>query len=338
MGGLVARRFIALNAAAGNDYIELFVSLATPWGGVPSARLGAELMPVLVPSWADLVPEGRFIRSLQEDPIPHTVKHYLFFAYKDGPGFRMASSDGVVSLASQLDQWAQVQAAGVMGFNEDHAGVLTSGAAFRAYACVLEMAAPGDGRGRMPRPVFSIASRESASLWGRSVPCARVRQAPGVTYAGRVRWVQAVDRDRAHRDHAREIRARGRLNVLPRHEGDERVGGVEKSLQRGARALPVGRLERVRRLLAERARGDNDERERRRHAAQPSRDGPARPADCCDPPENPHCPAARTHYVGMVSTGCWVPPVSVWVNRNRIEENVRSERQSSWEIQNHSSS
>jgi len=145
MGGLVARRFIALNAAAGNDYIELFVSLATPWGGVPSARLGAELMPVLVPSWADLVPEGRFIRSLQEDPIPHTVKHYLFFAYKDGPGFRMASSDGVVSLESQLDQWAQVQAAGVMGFNEDHAGVLTSGAAFRAYACVLEMAAPGDG-------------------------------------------------------------------------------------------------------------------------------------------------------------------------------------------------
>jgi len=143
MGGLVARRFIALNAAAKNDYVDLFVSLATPWGGVPAARLGAELMPVPVQSWADLVPEGQFIRSLQEDPIPHTVKHYLFFAYKDGPGFRVASSDGVVSLESQLDRWAQAQAAGVMGFNDDHSGVLTSPAAFRAYACVLEMTAAG---------------------------------------------------------------------------------------------------------------------------------------------------------------------------------------------------
>ena len=161
MGGLVARRFIALNAAAGNDYIDLFVSLATPWGGVPSAKLGAELMPVPVPSWADLVPEGRFIRSLQEDPIPHTVKHYLFFAYKDGAGFRTVSSDGVVTLESQLDQWAQAQAAGVVGFNEDHAGVLTSRAAFRAYACVLETAAAGNGSGEChdPSPTSPSADR-----------------------------------------------------------------------------------------------------------------------------------------------------------------------------------
>jgi pimeloyl-ACP methyl ester carboxylesterase len=148
MGGLVARRFIALNAAAGNDYIDLFVSLATPWGGVPFARVGVDLLPVPIPSWADLVPEGRFIRSLHEHPIPHTVRHYLFFAYQDDPGFRLASGDGVVSLESQLDQWAQARAAGVMGFNEDHMGVLTSRAAFAAYACVLETAASGNGAGR----------------------------------------------------------------------------------------------------------------------------------------------------------------------------------------------
>src|SRR5215470_6457308 len=185
MGGLVARRFIALNAAARNDYIDLFVSLATPWGGVPAARLGADLMPVPVPSWADLVPEGRFIRSLQEDPIPHTVKHYLFFAYKDGPGFRAASSDGVVSLESQLDQWAQSEAAGVVGFNEDHAGVLTSRAAFTAYACVLEMAAPRNGAGEChdPFPTSLSADRRASGASG-----VRGSIKPfGMTLAGRVR-------------------------------------------------------------------------------------------------------------------------------------------------------
>jgi pimeloyl-ACP methyl ester carboxylesterase len=172
MGGLVARRFIALNAAAGNDYIELFVSLATPWGGVPSARLGVDLLPVPVPSWADLVPEGRFIQSLREQPIPHTVKHYLFFAYKDDPGFRVASSDGVISLESQLDPWAQAQAAGVMGFNEDHIGVLTSRAALRAYACVLEMAAPGDGAGECHDP---LRASPSADRPGFGAELSRVR-------------------------------------------------------------------------------------------------------------------------------------------------------------------
>jgi pimeloyl-ACP methyl ester carboxylesterase len=143
MGGLVARRFISLNVAAGNDYIELFVSLATPWGGVPSARLGVDLMPVPIPSWADLVPGGRFIRSLHEDPFPHTFRHYLFFAYKDGPGFHVENSDGVVALESQLDPWAQGAAAGVMGFNEDHTSILTSAAVLRAYAGLLEAEAPG---------------------------------------------------------------------------------------------------------------------------------------------------------------------------------------------------
>jgi pimeloyl-ACP methyl ester carboxylesterase len=143
MGGLVARRFISLNVAAGNDYIELFVSLATPWGGVPSARLGVDLMPVPIPSWADLVPDGRFIRSLHEGPFPHTLRHYLFFAYKDGPGFHVESSDGVVALESQLDPWAQGAAAGVMGFNEDHTSILTSAAVLRAYAGLLEAEAPG---------------------------------------------------------------------------------------------------------------------------------------------------------------------------------------------------
>lgn len=138
MGGLLARRFIALNVAAGNHYVDLFVSLATPWGGVPSARLGVDLLPVPIPSWADLVPDGRFIRSLHQHPIPHTLRHYLFFAYKDGPGFRVENSDGVVTLESQLDQQTQASASGVMGFNEDHTSILASATVLRVYAGVLE--------------------------------------------------------------------------------------------------------------------------------------------------------------------------------------------------------
>src|SRR5262249_49597624 len=62
MGGLVARRFVVLNAhAPGQDYITTLVTVSTPWNGVASAGFGVAYSPLVVPSWNDLAPDSDFL-------------------------------------------------------------------------------------------------------------------------------------------------------------------------------------------------------------------------------------------------------------------------------------
>ena len=131
MGGLVAHRFIALNS---RDYVKALVTFATPWGGVPIARLGTSLGPYAIPSWRDLVPDSTFLRTVQAGSLPPAVKHHLFFGYRErGDSF---DSDGVISVASQLE--ARIEAgAQVHGFKTDHSGILDDAAVFSRFAGVL---------------------------------------------------------------------------------------------------------------------------------------------------------------------------------------------------------
>jgi pimeloyl-ACP methyl ester carboxylesterase len=132
MGGLVARRFIALNAGAeGQDYVKLLVTFATPWGGVPFAALGASLGPYAIPSWRDLVPDSVFLRSLHAESLPGRVTHHLFFGYREGGD--AWDSDGVISVASQLEGGA----ARVHGFRTDHSGILSEASVFTRFAAIL---------------------------------------------------------------------------------------------------------------------------------------------------------------------------------------------------------
>jgi pimeloyl-ACP methyl ester carboxylesterase len=136
MGGLVARRFITLNAnGAGQDYVKLLVTFATPWAGVPMAGLGAALGRYAVPSWRDLTPDSVFLRSLHAEALPPAVRHHLFFGYRErGDAF---DSDGVITVASQLDGHADNHAARIHGFKTDHSGILDDASVFKRYASVL---------------------------------------------------------------------------------------------------------------------------------------------------------------------------------------------------------
>ena len=132
MGGLVARRFIALNA---QDYVKGLVTFATPWGGVPVARLGASLGVYAIPSWRDLVPDSIFLRNVQAESLSPAVKHHLFFGYReDGDTF---DSDGVISVASQREARIERAAAKVHGFRTDHSGILDDASVFSRFAGVL---------------------------------------------------------------------------------------------------------------------------------------------------------------------------------------------------------
>lgn len=135
MGGLVARRFLALNKGAAHDYATLLATFSTPFGGVPAARLGLTLGDYAVPSWRDLAPDSAFLRSLQTQPLPASVRHHLFFAYReDGADF---DSDGVISVASQRERHIIATAEDVHGFRIDHSDILDSGNVFKRFAALL---------------------------------------------------------------------------------------------------------------------------------------------------------------------------------------------------------
>jgi pimeloyl-ACP methyl ester carboxylesterase len=132
MGGLVARRFIELNAeGAGRRYRTLLATFSTPFGGVPAARLGLSLGVYAVPSWRDLQPESVFLRRLHAHPLPAGVHHHLFYGYRDDGG--EFDSDGVISVASQL----AAKADQTHGFRTDHSEILDDAPVFKSFASVL---------------------------------------------------------------------------------------------------------------------------------------------------------------------------------------------------------
>ncbi|MBL4828382.1 MAG: DUF413 domain-containing protein [Aliivibrio sp.] len=128
MGGLVARK--ALNLYRGEDVenrVELFVSIASPFGGHKAAAEGEENGLIVLPAWRDLNPNNDFITSLYDKPLSSNINHQLLYAYKNNSSFKLGeNSDGVVSLDSQLYSKAQQQSDEQFGFNHTHTGVLNS--------------------------------------------------------------------------------------------------------------------------------------------------------------------------------------------------------------------
>lgn len=132
MGGLVARRFIADSE---QQYEILLATFSTPWGGVPVARLGRTLGVYAVPSWRDLAPDSVLLRTLQAQRLPASVKHHLFYGYREAGD--EWDSDGVITVRSQRDPAIAASAAGAHGFRTDHSAILDDPAVFRRFAGVL---------------------------------------------------------------------------------------------------------------------------------------------------------------------------------------------------------
>jgi pimeloyl-ACP methyl ester carboxylesterase len=136
MGGLVVRRFL-LNHSALFPQAKLFISLSTPWAGEPSAEMGVEYSPAVIPSWIDLRPRGRFMQALFARRLPPTVNYYLLFGHKGGYSMLRPNNDGTVTLASQLRNSAQAEARMVYGFDEDHVSILSSPQVLAQYQSIL---------------------------------------------------------------------------------------------------------------------------------------------------------------------------------------------------------
>lgn len=142
MGGLVARRFL-LDHAAEFPQLGQFISISTPWGGQRSAALGVIHSPAVIPSWRDLQPEGPYLNSLFARPLPAEVRYTLLFGHQAGDDLLEEPSDGTILVSSQLREEAQNDAALVMGFDESHAGILSSA---RVVSEVERVLAATEGR------------------------------------------------------------------------------------------------------------------------------------------------------------------------------------------------
>jgi pimeloyl-ACP methyl ester carboxylesterase len=142
MGGLVAQSYVQnCQEEAACEYLETFISIASPFNGMDSAKSGVEYAPEVVPSWRDLAPGSDFLETLFERPLPASARHYLMFTYHLDRSFgdmvSVESSDGVVPLRSQLRHEAQNQAKRVAGFDQTHVGVLSDPALLETITGIL---------------------------------------------------------------------------------------------------------------------------------------------------------------------------------------------------------
>lgn len=129
MGGLVSQAFLERYRESRADYLKLFVTLSTPWGGHEAAQRGVDDAPVVVPAWRDMAPGSALLARLRLATLPAGLHHYLLFSYGGGSLFRREANDGAVTLASQLQPAAQARAHRITGFNADHVGILSDGSA-----------------------------------------------------------------------------------------------------------------------------------------------------------------------------------------------------------------
>jgi pimeloyl-ACP methyl ester carboxylesterase len=133
MGGLVSREFVLQDFENNaTRVVRTYVTISSPLGGMESAGKGVERSPVVIESWRGLAPGSAYLDGLfYRDPatkkqrrrLPDHIAYHMLF------GFHGPSSDGVVTIKSELRSEAQEEAQSVRGFDETHTGILKSPAA-----------------------------------------------------------------------------------------------------------------------------------------------------------------------------------------------------------------
>ena len=147
MGGLVGRRAVNELCLSGKpDYLRLYASFDTPYGGVESVAGAVKRGTELVPSWIDVAAGSPFLTRMHETDLPEDLPFQLFFGWglhgQHGPA---PAGDGTITLASQLDPRAQAVATGMSGFGQTHVGILSDKDALEELSRVLDEACASGG-------------------------------------------------------------------------------------------------------------------------------------------------------------------------------------------------
>lgn len=125
MGGLVVRSLL-VDYGQQFPFVKKFVSISTPWRGDRLSEMGVKYSPGVIPAWKDMGPQSEFARSIYRKPLPEGIDFYLLFGHQGNRNPFRPNNDGIVTLESQLDPRAQMEAKMVFGFKEDHTSILSS--------------------------------------------------------------------------------------------------------------------------------------------------------------------------------------------------------------------
>ena len=144
MGGLVARSAIdSLCRESTPPYLKMYISMSSPYGGIEEAKSGLKSAPVIVPSWRDVATDSNFLKNIYERDMPDGVPFHMFFGYRNKSG---ASSDGTITLRSQLDSRVHLKAVKTYGFDTTHVGILNDEAVKQEFYRLLLTVDPANVR------------------------------------------------------------------------------------------------------------------------------------------------------------------------------------------------
>jgi len=140
MGGLIVRSYINRYADMTCQYrLCIFISLATPWGGVDRAKhIPEQSLVTYPPSWKDIASDSVFVDTLHVRKMPPEIKFFLLHGIRNGGVLIQDAGDGAIALTSLTDDRARAEAHAQYTFNETHTSILTSTAVCNRCAQLLE--------------------------------------------------------------------------------------------------------------------------------------------------------------------------------------------------------
>lgn len=118
MGGLVARKFLG-NRHGSNEKprVPLFISLATPYGGIEVATNWKHKPRNAPASWTDMSCGQEFLKHLYDDPLPEDTDFYLLYGVVEDKTSKFGPGDGTVSEKSATRKDAAGEATEVIRFD-----------------------------------------------------------------------------------------------------------------------------------------------------------------------------------------------------------------------------
>ncbi|MBU2513964.1 hypothetical protein KJ966_21705 [bacterium] len=128
MGGLITRAMLTSNSFEKyNDFIKMYVTLATPWSGFRSADTAVMTSPKKLPVWIDVASRSKFIHNQFRKSLPQTINYYLFFGKED-----------LVSKGAAVDQRVFAGSTGNYSFDVNHQTILSDRNVIKQYNQLLE--------------------------------------------------------------------------------------------------------------------------------------------------------------------------------------------------------
>ncbi|HDQ04655.1 MAG TPA: alpha/beta hydrolase [Deltaproteobacteria bacterium] len=128
IGGLVTRSLLTTyKFDKQNNFIKVYVTLATPWSGFEMADASQKYQHKSLPSWMDIGAQSVFIRRTMNAKLPRNIRYYLFYGKND-----------MVCEGRALDERAVSDARQTFSFDCDHNSILSDRHLFRKFKDILQ--------------------------------------------------------------------------------------------------------------------------------------------------------------------------------------------------------